>query len=783
MWQHRLFILNRQQGQPAGDLPGVALYLPPKRAHRMRRRDALLIYLHQEGNAPLGAKDQHALLEKLAERYFSLSGSVTAAMKELTTALNAFFLNRNRKLSPHGKQAIGWLTLAVWRGSNLYLALSGPMHAAVLGETVTHYHDPQVSGRGLGVGRAARLYFASAAVQPGDVLLIAPHFPAAWDERVLHLEASRKISPLLRRLVAYGGTQQESAIVQVRPGEPEVHRTVLTAAAASPAAPATPPSAPTESPAAAAPPALPQAEKTTDGLPPASEAPEAPPEPQAKKAAPPPTSAIPPATPASPAEAPSPTASPPANTAPTAAPSTAARGKKPPRRERRFPLGRAASNSFAAAAETLRRGLAALWRTGEGLAEGFRHVAAQGLSTSADEVFALPRSFMALTAIAVPLVVVTIAVVVFVRRGRLQQYQAYFSLAQTEARQAEAIKEPITRRNALVEALHDVKAAETYYRTSASEALRERLTQALDQLDGVRRIDFQPVSDRLPAESPVRRLLFQGADLYALTENGRVYHYQIRGQHYVLDRDFLCGPGRYGGELQVGPLVDVALLSRQLQPEAYSLVGIDAAGHGVLCGPHQQEAAGFVLPPATPTNWRRPTRVAYQDGDLYILDPPAKAVEVVSMDGAGEFSGTPYNYFTQGAPAGIENVIEMAVQRGGLYLLHADGQMTRCEEASGNVVKCKALPYDDTRPGRAAGPVMPNTRFAQIVLASAPDPSLYMLDAAASAVYRFSYHLKFVTQYRPAQPLPAKITAFAVDPETQMLFVAAGGRIYQGSLR
>ncbi|HFC10206.1 MAG TPA: hypothetical protein ENJ54_10215 [Chloroflexi bacterium] len=780
MWQHRLFILNRQQGLPAGDLPGVALYLPLKRAHRMRRRDALLIYLHQEGNAPLGEKDQRALLEKLAGRYFTLNGSVTAAMKELANALNAFFLNRNRKLTPHGKHALGWLTLAVWRGNNLYLALSGPMHAAVLGETVTHYHDPQVSGRGLGVGRAARLYFASAAVQPGDVLLIAPHFPAAWDARVLRLEASRKISPLLRRLVAYGGAQQESAIVQVRPGEPEVRRTVLTAgAAAMPAALEGSAPAPAESPAAQAPAVPPQPEEAAPGLAPASEAPGSPPLPVEAAASPPPSprpqKAAAPEGPPSPGPAVSrgaPSASPPAGT-----------GTRPQPRERRIPLAGQARAAFTAAGEGLRRGLAALWRAGEGLVEGFRKVASQGLSTSADEVFALPRSFMALTAVAVPLVVVTIAVVVFVRRGRLQQYQAYFALAQTEAQQAETIKEPVTRRNALVEALHDIEAAETYHRTADSEALRERITQALDQLDGVQRVDFQPVSDRLPAASPVLRLLFQGADLYALTENGHVYHYQVRGQHYILDRDFQCGPGEYGGgSLQVGPLVDAALFSRQLQPEAYSIVGIDAVGHGVLCGP-QRETSGFVLPPATPTNWQRPTRVAYQDGDLYILDPVAKTVEVVSMDGGGEFSGTPYNYFTQGAPAGMETAIEMAVQRGGLYLLHADGQMTRCEEASGNAVKCKALLYNDTRPGRASGPVMPNTRFSQIVLASAPDPSLYMLDAASGAVYRFSYQLQFVTQYRPAQPLPAEITAFAVDPETQTLFVAAGGRIYQGSLR
>ena len=744
----------------------------------MRRRDALLVYLHQEGNAPLGAKDQHALLEKLAERYFTLGGSVTAAMKELANALNAYFLNRNRKLTPHGKHAIAWMTLAVWRGNTLYVALSGPMHAVMLGEEVTHYHDPQVSGRGLGVGRAARLYFASGTVQAGEAVLLTPHMPAAWDERVLHLEPGHKISPLLRRLTAYGGPQQEGVVVQVRSGAPEVRRTVLTHVPAAQAPDAAEVEAETPEPEASiAPPENPVAISQTS----------APAEEMAKalSSKPPATSrgAAPPHEPASPPPSPRPqaasTASSPSTVRDAPAPQATSGGR--PRRRLAFPFSERVKAASHTAVEAFRHTLAAFWRTGEGLVEGFRKVASQGLSTSADEVFALPRSFMALTAVAVPLVVVTIAVVVFVRRGRLQQYQAYFALAQTEAHQAEAIQEPVTRRNAFVEALHDIEAAETYHRTAASEALRARITQALDQLDGVQRVDFQPVSDRLPVDAEVRRLLFQGADLYALTQDGRVYHFQIQGQHYVLDRDFVCGPGAYG-ELQVGPLVDAALMSRQLQPGAYSIVGIDATGHGVLCAP-QKDATAFALPPAAPTNWQRPARVAYQDGDLYILDPGAKAVEVVAMDGEGEFSGTPYNYFLQGAPEGIDTVVEMAVQRGGLYLLYADGQITRCEQASGNAVKCKALLYHDTRPGRSAGPVIPNTRFTQIVLASSPDPSLYMLDASSGAVYRFSYRLQFVTQYRPANALPSEITAFAVDPETQTLFVAAGGRVYQGSLR
>ena len=808
-WQHHLFVFNRRNGAPLGDLAGLDVFLPPRRAHRMRRRDSLLIYLHQEGNAPLSAREQRALLEKLSARYFSSGGSVTAALKELAGALNSYFLNRNRKLSGQGKHAIGWLALGVWRGNMQYVALSGPMHAVFLGETTRHYHDPQISGRGLGVSRSPRVYFASAAVQPGDALLLMPHLPAAW-EGSLHLDASRKISPLLRRMSAYSGDNLEGVLVQVRPGEGEVKRTVVfsekRAAAPSieegevvePAAPAqrekpaqTPPPRPTSS--------VPRPPQATDAAPHAGtqtpppaavSAPEPEPQPQSQSHSEPEPATASPTGPRSeprphparrPAAAsregvrgtPSPGR---AQTAPQeGASARAAAAETPPAEEK---PSRAWSETLAQAEDGLRRPLAAVWRAGERALGALGGVFGR-LTPSAEEVFSLPRSFMALSAIAVPLVVVTVAVVVFVRRGRLQQFQGYMARAKTEAAQALQVTEPITRHNALTEALNDVLAAETYYSNEESRALRQQLISALDELDGVQRLDFLPVSDRLPAGVVVKRLLVQGPDMYALdATTGAVYHLRIQGKRYVLDNTFQCGPGEYASR-KVKALVDIASLP---SPRSrYKVVGVDAQAFNIMCAPGE-DAQVTMLPPAVPKNWQHPVAVGYQTGDLYVLDTGIGAVEVVGMSATGFFDTTPYNYFTGGTPNGIETAIEMAVQRGGLYLLHQDGQMTRCEETGNDAVHCVAQPYNDTRPGRSPGPVIPNTRFTQMFLQPPPDPSLYILDMSGQAIYRFSLQLQFVTQYRPQEPLEAEITAFAVDADARVLFVAAGRRIYQAPL-
>ncbi len=755
MWNYHLFILRHDGHGGYGDIPAAAVYTPPRRPHRMRRRDVLLVYLHQEGNAPLGKKEQRALVDKLAERYFSQGGSVTAALKELASALNLYFLNRNRKFTGQGKQAIGWLALAVWREHTLYMALSGPMHAVVMGEETQHYHEPSLSGRGLGLGRSTRVYFASATVQPGDVLLLTPYLPAGWTNEMLHLNERRLIAPLLRRLMAYRG-EAEAIIVQPRTTG-ENKRVVLGQEKA-------PAKTPSPAPPAAAEPA---------------DSPAAPPPPPPTKAKPTPLPAMPPP--------PKGASLPPKDTSPSHPPPQAEAASPSPPPPPRKPVAAKARKAkvgtfFRSLGEGARRGLAALWLGGEKAIGALAAAARRGLSTSVEEVFALPRSFMALTAVAVPLVVVTIAVVVFIRRGRLQQFHAYLARAQTEARQAEAIQEPITRRNALVEALRDVRAAEAYYRNEASAALHSRIQKELDRLDGVQRLDFVPVSDRLPPDTTVRRLLFQGADLYALESSGqRVFHFRLDGEHYRRDDDFQCQTTAFAS-IGMRPLVDIALLALQPYPNAYSVVGIDDAGHALLCGLDREETA-FALPPATPSNWKQPRAIDYQDGSLYVLDPPNKTVEIVDMDGEGEFGASPYNAFTTGAPPGIENAIALTVTRGGFYLLHEDGQVTRCDSQAGGGLACDVLPYNDTRPGRGQEAVIPNTRFTQIAVAPPPDPSLYLLDVRGQAVYHFSYQLRFVSQYRPQRLLEGEISAFAVDPDTQTLFVAAGRMIYQASLR
>ena len=747
-----LILFQRRGGQAVAEPRGAQLYLPPGKAHRMRRREALLIVLHQQGNAPLPEAEQQRLLDALAKRYFQSPGSAVAIMRELALALNTYFLQRNRKLAASGQQSVAWLTLAAWRQDNVYLTTAGPMSIRLLGPRPQRLDAAEAAGRGLGLEQAPRLHVANARLQPGDALLVAPALPPAWDETFLRVDPAQGLNPLLERMRRYQGEQAFAVLVQPEPGKPGLRRTVLLPGegkeAPEPAAPQPTPQAPT----ASVPPKRPSAAQQ-------------PPRPEPR-----------PATMPRPQPARRPRPSP---TSPTEKP----KPKQPaPTRDDTPRRPSALRRGLAALQEKVRAAGAALWQAGETLGRRLGKIIGGSLSLSVGEAFALPRSFLAVTAIAVPLVVVTVAMVVFIHRGRLKQYQAYMARAQAQASEALALQEPVTRHNALAEALTTLQTAEAYRQTDESRTLHHKLQAALDDLDGVQRLTFRLAAEPLPAGAHITRLLLRGPVLYALDEhNNKVYRLQVEGQAYRVDQAFQCNPHTVSALAlaRVGALQDIALVP--LSTAGPGVVGLDARQHLIFCWDNG-DASALPLPSITPQAWEQPMAIDYSNGQVFVLDPPAKVIETLTYDPEkAEFTSQARNFLSNGAPPTIDTAVDFVVLRSGLYLLSKEGQITRCLDRQ-KTVRCETMTYDDHRPGRSPGPVIADTRFSQIFLQPPPDPSLYLLDQAHNAVYRFSLQLAFVAQYRSQTPLPGVISAIAVNPDLRLLFIAVGNRIYQAPL-
>jgi len=177
-------------------------------------------------------------------------------------------------------------------------------------------------------------------------------------------------------------------------------------------------------------------------------------------------------------------------------------------------------------------------------------------------------------------------------------------------------------------------------------------------------------------------------------------------------------------------------------------------------------------------NWGEPTAFSFDNGNLYVLDPKTNSVWIYwAYDGYTEL---PTYYFGNQIPP-LHSVIDMSVSDGDLYLLHDDGHITVCNYSSyvDAPTRCTdPAEFIDLRAGYQSGSVMQGANFGQMQFAQPPDPSIYLFDPQAEALYHMSMRLAFQRQYRPDQPLSGeKFTAFAVGPNRQA-FIATDNQVY-----
>jgi hypothetical protein len=398
-----------------------------------------------------------------------------------------------------------------------------------------------------------------------------------------------------------------------------------------------------------------------------------------------------------------------------------------------------------------------------------------------ESILTLPSSVMAFTAIAVPLVIVGLASVIYFQRGRAGQYQAYYAQAMQMAQQAEAEANPLAQPQAWQEVLGLLDQAEAYRVTAESRALRQRAQQALDGLDLAYRLDLQPaITGGLPTSARIVRMAAAETDLYLLdAEQGGVLRAIFTGRGYEIDRQFQCSPGPSAGQ-GTNSVVDILPFPKPDGSKTI-LMGLNADGSLLECEPGLSPLIENMAPP--PSGWKAPRAFTYYLGHVYVLDPEANAVWIYRNS---DFTQAPRLFFNQQVPP-LKDVIGLAVNQDDLYLLHQDGHVTLCTFSELEVVSTTCtdpLPYIDRRPGREGQPLNPRTPFTAILATSPPDPSLYLLQPAAQALYHFSLRLTYQRQLRPLNPFiprasntPAVATAFTLSPDGRLVFLAFGNEV------
>lgn len=750
--------LYYRNGQEERDPAELFAVMPPKRTARGREDDSLILFLSITGSAPLTAEQQGPLMERLAQKFYKTSGSVTAAMRSVAEGLNLYLLDRNLRISGAGKQGVGLFIITVLRGNVLFLAHCGPVYSFLINPRQTQImHDEHGAGRGLGLSKTTPVRFYQVSMQSGDYLVLSPHAPAGWTTGGLRYTPRLGIEGMRRHLLDQAGAELSSGVINAallhaqggegklrllrrKAGVPDMAHTVQ------------------ESEAEVQPMAEVQRVASSSTIPDVAPV-------------------------ARPTE--TDTSTPPTEVISRSGLHRIGAGIDEEESQSARPRPAHPKKEQHTVRQTLApllAGLGALGRAmGNTLESAGRSLGQLVRSILPDEsLLHLPPSMMVFIALAIPLVIATVGGVIYVQRGKASQHQTYYDQALVAAQNASEQTEAPAQRAAWLLVLGALDSAEFYKVTPDSQNLRNQAQAALDSLDKIERLDFQPAvaEGLLGTDFNVKRMITNGNDLYLLNaDQGNVLRAYLTGRGYEVDATFKCGPSY--GPLVVRQLVDIVALTPGTYKKA-TLLAIDSSGSLLYCSPNGEQPEAVQL--ALPGNFKEATNLEIDGGDLYVLDPQSKAVWIYP---GLKVDQLPRDFFGEDRPDNMADVIDMTINNDDLFLLHADGQISKCVYGSPSLSPTRCddpFPYQDARSGRPSGMLMEEAVFEEIFFSPPPGPSIYMLDSQQHAIYYFSKRMAMQSQYRPLEALSIEPASAFTISVGRLAFLAIGNQIYYAAL-
>jgi len=785
-----LLPLYRLNNQELPTLPGLLALTPPRKTARGREHDRLIVYLVLTGNATFSTAEYLRLTSQTASRFYETPGALTSAMRAAADTLNQALLERNMETTSRDRYVLGLLVLAALRGTQCTFLQSGPTHIYSLsGEAAQHTHDPALSGKGLGVSQTVNFYFTQIELHSGNWLLFSAKPPDQWEKALTSEQRPASVEVIRRRLFSLSKDDVNAVMIQAQEGTGDL--TVMrpapsSAGTAKPDAPVSEePAPPTE----------------TESLPPLSEPdyePEEviPEQPVLSEVEAEPEPFLEEIEDEEPEFIPSAYAIPPQHdddlpeieevipqfpgSLPRARPPEP---ETPSLREMDEPImdepaePRQPSEATRQVARGLIGGMQAFRRMGDSLGQTVQKFLPNllpGVEGNAPSSSIL----MIFIAVVIPLLVVAAGSTVYLKYGRSYQYDNLFLQAENARVQALNAKDDARQRDGWQAVLFYLDKAEFYRTTPESEALREEAQTKLDALLGIRRLNFYPAFVG-GVNAQISRLAASETELYMLdAERGRVLHASQVGRNFEMDEAFRCGPGQYG-DYQVGPIVDI-LIPPRLNPLNAGVMGVDATGNLLYCSAGE---VGQAIPlPVPDSNWGRVTGFTLDEGNLYVLDAPSRAIWVyVGQDAS--FLERPYFFFGGQIPE-IEDAIDIAVNGNDLYLLYADGHLSTCSYSQFDTVPTRCqdpAPLVNNLPAYQDINLFDQAHITQMMVTIPPDATMLLLDTDTRSVLRLSSRtLELQDQIYPVPGTsikPGQAGAMTVNPN-RVLFLAVDDQVY-----
>ena len=299
-----------------------------------------------------------------------------------------------------------------------------------------------------------------------------------------------------------------------------------------------------------------------------------------------------------------------------------------------------------------------------------------------------PSRWPVLVAIAIPLLVLLAALVVWWQRGweREKQFESLMQGARAALSTAVGLEDENLAREQLRDAAERVAEA-LLLKPGDPEAtgVQQEIQAALDRVNHVVLLPMlMPLQEYMGLGRELSRVVVQGWDVFVLDrERDEVYQYRLDPELPDLaepvGEGVLIRKGQQVGQVVVSELADIAWLTAEGYQTKSGLLVLDQSWRLFL-----SDVSGTwepsQLPLKPPEAWQFPQSIETYLGNFYVLDPSQNQIFRYEPSGAG-YEKSPSHYFAEDALINLGGVVDMAISSepcgGYVYLLYANGLLTK----------------------------------------------------------------------------------------------------------
>lgn len=374
-------------------------------------------------------------------------------------------------------------------------------------------------------------------------------------------------------------------------------------------------------------------------------------------------------------------------------------------------------------------------------------------------------------AVAVAVLVALLTTFVYRMRGQTTQYDQYVRQAIAESEQARAAgSDQGTARPHWENALWLLGQARQIRAPGANlseiDEMRQEALSALDAYDQVTRVTPTLLRTYQPG-AVLRGPVVQGLNLYVIdTINDILYREDLDETGTVLvnrEPQIITRQGDIAGNQVVSGLIDLAWMEDGGVPQRNVLAVLARNGLLITYSPSWNVTAA-TLPGYEA--WVDPRAIAVYDRDLYILDAGANEIWRYEA-GVDAYDRTPQRYFTEVVPD-LGDAIDMDIDpNGNLYVLHADGLITKYSFGRPERFEVQGLPQPVTRP------------TALFLSLSLFDRTFFITDPGGGRLYLTSVTGTFLANYKDSEDfIFESISGVFNQDRPPFVYITAGNQLY-----